>query len=174
MVKRIAVLGGESTGKSTLAAALALRLNTSMVREFGREYWIAKKGLLSSDDMAFIALRQSRLERIAAARATSYVICDTTPLTTLFYHHWTLANGMDVPERMLVLAQKNYDLTVLCSDDIPHVQDGTRDSAAFRAKQQADYQMHLNQLTTPWIEVTGTVQARVEAVLAAVEKLLGP
>lgn len=169
MAPRIALLGGESTGKSTLAVALAQRLKGIMVREFGREYWIKKNGKLTSNDMRFIALRQSRLEHLAAARATGYVICDTTPLTTLFYHRWTLRNGLDAPALMVKLAAQHYDLTILCGDDIPHEQDGTRDSAAFRARQQADYKAHLRQLNTPWIEVHGSVRQRVEAVVMALD-----
>jgi HTH-type transcriptional regulator, transcriptional repressor of NAD biosynthesis genes len=171
LVPRIALLGGESTGKSTLAIALAQRLGGQVVREFGREYWIAKKGLLSSNDMCFIALRQSRLERLAAARATGYVICDTTPLTTMFYHRWTLIQGAKVPSRMQRLAAQRYDLTVLCEDDIPHEQDGTRDSAAFRTQQQADYRAYLVKLDTPWISVHGSVSQRIIAVEAALKKL---
>ena len=167
---RIALLGGESTGKSTLAAALAAELGVSVVREFGREYWIAKNGVLTSVDMSFIALRQSRLERLAAARATGYVVCDTTPLTTLMYHRWTLPND-EVPTSMLALATKTYDLTVLCGDEIAHEQDGTRDSAAFRARQQADYKLHLVQTSAPWIEVQGSVAQRVAQVVQSLKAL---
>jgi HTH-type transcriptional regulator, transcriptional repressor of NAD biosynthesis genes len=171
LAPRIALLGGESTGKSTLAAALAQRLNASMVREFGREYWVAKKGVLTSDDMGFIALRQSRLERLAAAQATGYVVCDTTPFTTLMYHRWTLPNGQDVPPRMVKLAAQRYDLTVLCGDEISHEQDGTRDSVAFRAKQQADYRAYLQGLDAPWIEVNGSVAQRVDTIQATMSDL---
>jgi HTH-type transcriptional regulator, transcriptional repressor of NAD biosynthesis genes len=169
LAPRIALLGGESTGKSTLALALSQRLNGNIVREFGREYWIAKNGKLTSNDMRFISLRQSRLERLTAARATGYVICDTTPLTTLFYHRWTLPSEKDAPSLMVELAAQQYDLTVLCSDDIPHEQDGTRDSAAFRARQQVDYKAQMRQLKTPWIEVYGSVHQRVEAVVMALD-----
>ena len=141
-----------------------------MVREFGREYWVAKNGLLTSADMQFIALRQSRLERLAAARATGYLICDTTPLTTLFYHRWTL-NHDKPPPIMLQLAGQRYDLTVLCGDEIPHEQDGTRDSAAFRNRQQTDYRLHLQAVSTPWIEVRGSVAARVAQVRDALGRL---
>ncbi|HRH04729.1 MAG TPA: AAA family ATPase, partial [Burkholderiaceae bacterium] len=167
LAPRIALLGGESTGKSTLAKALTQRLKGIMVREFGREYWIKKKGTLTSSDLAFIALRQSRLERLTAARSTGYVICDTTPLTTLFYHRWTLPKSQDIPARMLKLADQHYDLTVLCKDDIPYEQDGTRESVAFRLRQQSDYKAHMLKLNTPWIEVHGNVQQRVEAVVMA-------
>lgn len=174
---RIALLGGESTGKSTLAAALVQRLGGIGVREFGREYWVAKNGLLTSADMCFVALRQSRLERLAAARARAVfgpaggVVCDTTPLTTLFYHRWTLANGQDAPARLLRLASQRYDLTVLCGDEIPHEQDGTRDSPAFRARQQDDYRAHLQALSSPWIEVRGSLLQRVDQVVAALNEL---
>lgn len=171
---RIALLGGESTGKSTLAAALGEQLGAPVVREFGREYWVAKIGLakngvLSSSDMAFIALRQSRLERLAAAHAKGYVVCDTTPLTTLLYHRWTLASAP--PQRMVLLAAQRYDLTVLCGDDIAHEQDGTRDSLAFRTRQQADYRAQCAQLCTPWLEVRGAVAQRVAAVMNALKTL---
>jgi HTH-type transcriptional regulator, transcriptional repressor of NAD biosynthesis genes len=171
LAPRIALLGAESTGKSTLAIALTQHLKGNLVREFGREYWIKKNGKLTSNDMSFIALRQSRQERLTAARATGYVICDTTPLTTLFYHRWTLTNGHDAPTRMVKLAAQHYDLTVLCGDDIPYEQDGTRESPAFRLRQQADYKAYINQLETPWIEVCGSVHKRVEAVLRALDNL---
>jgi HTH-type transcriptional regulator, transcriptional repressor of NAD biosynthesis genes len=170
LAPRIALLGGESTGKSTLASALAHRLRGSMVREFGREYWIAKKGKLTSRDLEFIAVRQSRLEHLAAARATGYVICDTTPLTTMFYHRWTFPHLENLPSRLVRLSEQRYDLTVLCGDEIPYEQDGTRESAAFRARQQADYIAYLKTLNTCWIEVKGNLTQRIDKIVAALEK----
>jgi HTH-type transcriptional regulator, transcriptional repressor of NAD biosynthesis genes len=173
--RTIAFLGGESTGKSTLAQALVKHLGAEYVPEFAREYWVTKGGVFDSNDMCFIALRQARLERLAVARAKGYVICDTTPLTTLFYHRWTLHDAenqpLPVPPRMVRLAQNAYGLTVLCGDEIAHEQDGTRDSAAFRTRQQADYTAHVHQLTTPWIAVQGSVSNRVAQVLAALKTL---
>lgn len=54
-VRRICLLGGESTGKSTLSKALADVLDTAYVAEFGRDYWEEKNGVLTADDLLHIA-----------------------------------------------------------------------------------------------------------------------
>lgn len=82
-VRRICLLGGESTGKSTLSKALADVLDTAYVAEFGRDYWEEKNGVLTADDLLHIAREQVRREQ--QAEANRYLICDTSPLTTLFY-----------------------------------------------------------------------------------------
>lgn len=160
----IALLGGESTGKSTLAKALLDSLGGILISEFAREYWVIKRGLFTSDDMCFIALRQSRLERLAIARSCTYIISDTTPLTTALYHYWTWPN-LAIPHRMLELIHTNYDLVILCGDDIAHEQDGMRDSEAFRTQQQMDYQSYLHQLSMPYIAVYGSLPCRVADIL---------
>ncbi|WP_163317363.1 AAA family ATPase, partial [Enterobacter hormaechei] len=81
-VRRICLLGGESTGKSTLSKALADVLDTAYVTEFGRDYWEEKNGVLTADDLLHIAREQVRREQ--QAEANRYLICDTSPLTTLF------------------------------------------------------------------------------------------
>jgi HTH-type transcriptional regulator, transcriptional repressor of NAD biosynthesis genes len=160
----IALLGGESTGKSTLAKALLDSLGGILVSEFAREYWVVKQGFFTSADMCFIALRQSRLERLAIARSHTYIISDTTPLTTVLYHYWTWPN-LTIPQRMLQLIQPIYDLVILCGDDIAHEQDGMRDSEAFRTRQQIDYQSYLQQLSIPYITVYGSLSCRVAHIL---------
>ena len=53
--KRIAIIGAESTGKTTLAEALANALNCPWVAEFARDYWLTKNAHFSYEDMEFIA-----------------------------------------------------------------------------------------------------------------------
>ncbi len=160
----IALLGGESTGKSTLAKALLDSLGGILVSEFAREYWVTKHGLFTSADMCFIALRQSRLEHLAIARSQTYIISDTTPLTTALYHYWTWPN-LAIPQRMLQLIHTTYDLVILCGDDIAHEQDGMRDCEAFRTQQHIDYQSYLHQISMPYIAVYGSVSCRVAQIL---------
>src|SRR5262249_13827553 len=42
LVRRVALVGTESSGKSTLAAALSARFDTVWVHEYGRELWEAQ------------------------------------------------------------------------------------------------------------------------------------
>lgn len=156
-VERIALLGGESTGKSTLAPALAQALGTLHVAEYGRELWVQRNGQLAFDDLLSIAREQIRREE-AAVRAPGinrFLICDTTPLTTLFYSLELF--GRAAPE-LLSLADRGYGGTILCADDFPFVQDGTRRDPAFRAQQQDWYRQRLT--GHPHIIATGTLAER--------------
>ncbi len=115
-VRRICLLGGESTGKSTLSKALADVLDTAYVAEFGRDYWEEKNGVLTADDLLHIALEQVRREQ--QAEANRYLICDTSPLTTLFY---TLDQYGHAPQELHQLAEREYSLMVLCGAEFPFV-----------------------------------------------------
>ena len=163
-VERVCVLGGESSGKSTLAAALAERLGTAHVEEYGRELWEARGGKLAWEDMVEIGRVQVAREEAAARRARRFLICDTSPLTTLFYS-WEMFGRVD-PE-LERLAERRYGRVVLCAPDFAFVQDGTRQDAAFRARQHAWYAERLRERGEPWMVAAGSVEERVAAVAAA-------
>ena len=165
-VQRICILGGESTGKSTLAAALALELETLHVPEYGRELWEAKGGGLVFDDMLAIAQRQVAMEDETAGRANRYLVCDTSPLTTLFYSQYLFQRAVPALEE---LAHHAYDVTVLCAPDFPFVQDGTRQPESFRLLQHSWYLRELSRRGISHELVRGQVAERV----AQVKKLLG-
>ncbi|WP_312318545.1 AAA family ATPase [Atlantibacter hermannii] len=161
-VERICLLGGESTGKSTLTRALAAALNTAWVEEYGRERWEQKAGCLEYNDMLQIALTQ--IQREEQARPDRYLICDTSPLTTLFYaqHYFGHADP-----QLEALSHRPYSLVVLCEADFPFVQDGTRQDAAFQAMQQAWYLQTLSRRGIPFLRVNGPVVQRVNQIIEA-------
>jgi NadR type nicotinamide-nucleotide adenylyltransferase len=165
-VKRICLLGGESTGKTTLAQALARELDTIFVAEFGRELWEARSGNLQPSDMLRIADTQIEREEKCAGYAKEFLFCDTSPLTTLFYarHYF----GMAAPE-LEQRATRPYDLTVLCAPDFPFVQDGTRQDASFRAMQNAWYVRELTERGVTFMFGTGSIRDRVAQVCGALE-----
>jgi HTH-type transcriptional regulator, transcriptional repressor of NAD biosynthesis genes len=157
-VKRVALLGGESTGKSSLAAALAAELGTLHVAEFGRELWELRSGGLEYADMLRIAEQQIARERAAAAGANEWLVCDTTPLTTLFYSHRLFGRADPLLEAH---AARRYELVVLCAPDFPFVQDGTRRDDAFRRAQDAWYREQLGARGVEFVEATGDPKNRV-------------
>ncbi|KLP58198.1 ATPase [Enterobacter genomosp. O] len=158
-VFRICLLGGESTGKSTLSRALSQTLNVPYVAEFGREHWEAKNGVLEEDDLLHIAREQVRREELACT--APYLVCDTSPLTTLFY---TLDQFGSAPQELMALAERDYALVVLCGDEFPFVQDGTRQGEAFRHRQQAWYEAELTQRKIPFLRVRGSLSERIEQI----------
>lgn len=162
-VRRVALLGGESTGKTTLAQALADRLGTAWVAEYGRERWEAQSGQLEEADLRAIAEEQVRREEAAMAQASGWLVCDTTPLTTFGYAHWMF--GRSDP-RLQALSRRVYERIVLCGTDVAFVQDGTRREPAFREEQQRWYLQQLRTRADRWLEVRGPVASRLEAVVA--------
>jgi NadR type nicotinamide-nucleotide adenylyltransferase len=162
-VARVALLGGESSGKSTLAAALAAALGTTAVAEYGRERWEAQGGRLDRADLLAIALEQVRREDAALLAAHRFLVCDSTPLTTRFYAEEMFG---DVDPRLAAVAARRYDVTFLCAPDFPFVQDGTRQDAAFRDRGHAWYLRELARAGVAFTELRGAVDARVAAARA--------
>jgi NadR type nicotinamide-nucleotide adenylyltransferase len=170
-VERICLLGGESSGKSTLAQALARALGTRHVPEYGRDRWIERGGYLPYEDMLHIAQTQVAREDAAAATAHHFLACDTSPLTTLLYSRYLFRHADPALEQ---LAGRHYHHTFLCAPDIDFTQDGTRASAAFRERQHA---WHLDELAArgiPYRLVGGPLRERVAAVLAAIGQGASP
>jgi HTH-type transcriptional repressor of NAD biosynthesis genes len=167
-VARIALVGGESSGKSTLAKALAARFDTAWVHEYGRELWEERGGRLDPPDLLHIAEVQIGREERGLLTANRYLFCDTTPLVTRFYAEWQF--GVAEP-RLVALADRAYDLSFLCAGDWPFVQDGSRQDPAFRDRQHAYYAAHLSAAGAPVVELAGDLDTRVATASAALSAL---
>lgn len=179
-VPRVAFLGGESSGKTTLVDAVYTELRKThrvgRVHEFGRQLYTRTEGKMIYDDMLHIAKNQVALEYKAATslvyEVSAFVdmepilLCDTTPRTTLWYSaSWY--NGM-YEDELYELAKRKYALTILCANDIPFDQDGTRQNEAFRS---AAYDYFARTTDGPITIVSGSVEERVKQVLEAISML---
>ncbi|WP_313415352.1 AAA family ATPase [Stenotrophomonas sp.] len=167
-VQRVAFMGGESTGKTTLARVLAERLGTSWVPEYGRTLWEAQGGELQPGDLLRVAMTQPRHEDEAARRAHRWLFCDTTPLVTLGYSDWMFGTA---PEALRQAALRPYDLLFLCAPDIPFDQDGTRVGEAFRAQQHAWYVHELQARGVEYVLLEGGLETRIARVRHELAKL---
>ncbi len=160
-VHRVVLLGGESSGKSTLAAALAARYETLWVHEYGRELWEQQKGIMSEADLLIIGHEQIRREDEASHTANRYLFCDTSPLTTAGYSLWMFGH---IDPQLAQLADRTYDAVLLCKPDFPFVQDGLRREESFRDEQHAWYLDQISRFECPVLEVGGSLSQRISTV----------
>jgi len=167
-VRHVCLVGGESSGKTTLTRALAASFETTHCEEYGRELWLERNGKLRYEDFLLIATTQIRLEEHAGRAARHVTFCDTSPLTTFFY--CVDQFGRAEPE-LQELAERPYDLYLLCAPSLPFVQDGTRRDPAFRTRQHAFYLAELERLKARWLLVDGSVEERVEQTWLAISSL---
>jgi len=157
-VTRVCVLGGESSGKTTLTQALAAHFETAWVAEYGRELWESQDGVLAYEDLLKIGREQLRREAQALLAARRWLFCDTSPMTTYFYCVEMFGRA---EQELAQLAEHRYDLIVLCAPDFPFIQDGTRRDEDFRARQHAWYEAELARRGIAYVNVSGTVAGRV-------------
>ncbi|MWB98986.1 AAA family ATPase [Agromyces seonyuensis] len=175
LAARVVVLGAESTGTTTLAGDLAAALGTGWVPEYGREHSVAREGGLDapwrSDEFDLIVDRQIALEDAALRRIPAPVlVCDTDVLATAIWHERYV--GAPAPRLLARAAAHRPALYVLTGDDIPFVQDGTRDGEHLRHGMQERFRAVLAYAGVPWLEVRGARDARLAAALSAVRRML--
>ena len=168
--RRVALLGGESSGKTTLARSLAATLGTVWVPEYGRELWEAVRRTLTADELVQVARTQVAWEDEHADRAHGWLVCDTTPLTTLQY---CLHDHGHAPAELHALARRPYDVTVLCQPDFDFVQDGCRRDDGFRAAQHAWTLARLADMGVSPLVVRGSADTRLAQVLAHLARHAG-
>ncbi|MFD2717616.1 AAA family ATPase [Hymenobacter monticola] len=166
-VPRVVFLGAESSGKSTLCAALAEACGTAWVPEYGRTLHEQKNGNLDYDDLLYIARRHAELEDEAAAQAHGVLFCDTNAATTALYSYYYFHRCDPALQAMAAVCGQRYAHTFVCAPTVPFEQDGWRGPEALRSFQHGMILMQLDYFGIPFTLVEGTVAERVAQVRAA-------
>jgi NadR type nicotinamide-nucleotide adenylyltransferase len=182
MIKKIAILGPESTGKSTLCQQLAAHYNTAWVAEYAREYLLKNgtvytyenlleiaKGQVASEELEVRSWEAANKSKIASLKSPIFIDTDMHVMQVwcefVFErcHHWILNR----------IAERKYDLFLLCDIDLPWVKDELREYPDLVRRQKLYHHykdIMLNQ-HVPWIEISGNYEARLEKAIKAVDKL---
>jgi len=174
-IKRIAILGAESSGKSTLCEALARRYDTVWVPEYLREFVDTVKRVPFEEDQFGIARTQLERENAAAAGACGFLFCDTTPLMTALYSrvYW---GRVDAQLAALATAH-DYALTLVTATDTPWTPDGLqRESEEVRELVHRMVLAELRERGIPYLLVHGDLPQRlrqVEEALAGLQTSAG-
>lgn len=184
MLKKIVIIGPESTGKSTLCEQLAQQYDTLWCPEFAREYLLTNGTNYSYEDLLTIARGQLALED----EYSSMLENQSLPL---------LENGGHIPlfidtdmyvmkvwcefvfgqcHRFILeeIGKRKYDLYLLCNTDLPWSPDELREYPDLHSRQTL-YRMYQDILVNqplPWADISGDYDERLRRACAAVNKIL--
>lgn len=173
-VRRVVLTGGECTGKTTLARALAARWGTTWAAEAAREAALGRRGDLGPEDVPGIARLHVRLADEAARAAEEagkgLVFLDQDLVSTVVYarHYY----GSCPPWIERLADERRGDLYLLCHPDLPWTADGVRDRPAARDEIHALFAAALAAADARVKDVTGAGGAREVLAAAAVAELL--
>jgi HTH-type transcriptional regulator, transcriptional repressor of NAD biosynthesis genes len=171
-VKRVCVLGAESTGKSTLARALADRYGTVWNPEYGRPYTQVGRPAeapWTSWEFTHIARMHCWYEDFLATLAHRVLFSDTDAFTTALFHEVYL----DAPATGFAdLVARPYDLFVVCGLDVPWRHDGIREFEAPRRWMHERYVERARSSGRPWLLAEGPLARRLSSVAAEVDAVL--
>ena len=168
----IGVVGGESTGKSTLAAALGMRLPAIVVPEYLRTWVEHHRGQVpQSGEQAEImaAHRAAEVSGMLEAERSglSWVVSDSGPLMTAVYSIQYYDDPSLLP--LAIEWTAHNDLILWCQDDFPWQPDPQRDGSHARAtSQQLLAEIFAAHPEVPMLEVRGAFDERVETIMDAV------
>lgn len=169
----ICLTGGESTGKTSLALALAEACQAPLVPEAART-WLAGRPRCSRDDLLAIAREQLRLERAALARQTEMIVCDTDLLVIRIW--WEAKFGPAHPWLEEQIASRTRRCYLLTAPDVPWQPDPLRETGGDpeqRAALHRRYRQALEADQHPFMELAGGAETRLAQARKQVAQWLG-
>lgn len=169
-IKKIAIVGPESTGKSTISIGLANHYNVAWVPEYARYYCAALTQECTLQDEINMFHGQVALEHaILATAETDFIICDTTFLTVKIWSDEMLGAS---PQIVLdALKTNTYDFYLLLDIDLPWQEDPLRDFPHKRAHFMNIWHKELKALNANYV-VVGGIENRLQNAIEAVDKFL--
>lgn len=203
MLKKVVVIGPESTGKSTLCELLANHYQAEWCPEYAREFLLKNgtnysyedlltvaKGQLAGEDKYVAKVKSEKLkqgETTASLLPTSHSLL-TSPHSPLTTHHSLLFIDTDMYvmkvwcefvfgncHRFVLdqIVQRKYDLYLLCNVDLPWVKDELREypDLETRRKLYSIYKDIMINQSTPWVDISGSYEERLQKAIEAVDKL---
>lgn len=171
MLKKIAIVGPEASGKSVLAKELAQHYNTSYAEEYSREY-LEEVGLgYSRTDLLEIAKGQIRNEDVAIKQANDWVFFDTNLVVIKI---WSLYKYQKLDPKITKLHQERvYDLHLLLRPDLIYENDPLRENPSLEERNDL-FEMYLHELKvseTPFRIVEGRDEKRLNSALSILESI---
>ena len=177
-IKKIVIIGPESTGKSTLCQQLAEHYHTTWCPEYAREYLLKHGMNYTYDDLLTIAKGQIKLEEKTIQSVSSgpklttqypLVFIDTDMYVMKVWCEFVF--GKSHPFILAEIRKRKYDLYLLCSVDLPWVKDELREYPDVERRQKLYgicKDILINQ-SVPWTGISGNYEERLRTAITAID-----
>jgi len=171
-VKRVAIVGTESCGKSTLTKKLAKFYNTVYVHEVGRDFCNRYSNQLTRSMFDNIAMSHFLLQEQKAEESNKVLFVDSEAVITQYYLNMYFRNEKSslIEE---IIKKQNYDLVLFLEPDIEWVDDGLRFAGKEEERQRNNELLKkmYRERGIPFISVMGSYTERFNKAKSLVDKL---
>ncbi|MEP2773849.1 MAG: ATP-binding protein [Fulvivirga sp.] len=166
-IKKVVVIGPESTGKSTLSAALATYYNTAWVPEYARHYIERLDRPYEKSDLSKIAEGQLQWEDEKVKEANKLLICDTDLIVIKI---WSEHKYGDCASQILEqIKSRPYDLYLLTDVDLPWQEDPQRENPHLRDYFMDIFEQEIEATGVPFVKISGDHYQRMKKAVEAVD-----
>jgi NadR type nicotinamide-nucleotide adenylyltransferase len=167
MLKKIALIGPESSGKSDLSEKLAKYFNTEWVPEYARTYVATLNRPYNINDIILIAKEQLKIEFEKEKIANQYLFIDTELIIAKV---WAEDVYNTCPDFILKqLDKQQYDLYLLTHPDLPWIEDGIRENPHRREYFYELYKKELESRNFNFIEISGLGDVRLQNAINGIK-----
>ncbi len=181
MIKKIVLIGPESTGKTTLCKQLSAHFNTAWIHEHAREYLKNNGNEYTLSDLDKIASGQIQREEevIGFMKQNKTISCGKSPVVFIDTDLYVLKVWSEIAfnqcstKILHQIAVRKYDLYLLCEPDIPWIKDELREhpDENMRNKIFHYYKDAMINQHVPWEIISGNFEERLAKSINAVDKL---
>lgn len=167
MLKKVALIGPESTGKSELSEKLAKYFSTEWVEEYARNYVATLNRPYTLDDIITISKKQLEIEKEKEKKANQILFIDTELIIAKVWAEDVFKTCPDFIQN--ALNKQNYDLYLLTYPDIPWEPDGVRENPHRREYFFTIYKNELISRRFNFVEIYGIGETRLQNAIKSIQ-----